>query len=378
MITKNTKYLLKREATYYYSRRIPKDVSGQYSTRRIVVSLRTKSKQAALLSSSHLSLELDSYWSLIRIKKIAKSYIKYKDNSSIDDGSGVSLSDALEYYLKLKGVNKTKLFHQATKRSVRYVIDCLSDRDLSNYSTADAGKFRDYLFDKNLVSSSVKRVFSSIKSIVNLAIKEQGLDINNPFNGVYMPDLNDVKDRKPIHIDTIRTIQKSCKELDDDLRWAIALISDTGIRLAEAIGLMRSDIFIDSNTPHIVIKNNSKRRLKTKQSERIVPLAGVSLWAAHRLIKKTESEFVFERYNKGSISNANSASAAFNKWIKSVSGQNVVIHSFRHSMRDRLRAVECPAEVIDSIGGWSKKSVGETYGSGYPLVVLQKWVKKAV
>lgn len=289
MITKNTKYLLKREATYYYSRRIPKDVSGQYSTRRIVVSLRTKSKQAALLSSSHLSLELDSYWSLIRIKKIAKSYIKYKDNSSIDDGSGVSLSDALEYYLKLKGVNKTKLFHQATKRSVRYVIDCLSDRDLSNYSTADAGKFRDYLFDKNLVSSSVKRVFSSIKSIVNLAIKEQGLDINNPFNGVYMPDLNDVKDRKPIHIDTIRTIQKSCKELDDDLRWAIALISDTGIRLAEAIGLMRSDIFIDSNTPHIVIKNNSKRRLKTKQSERIVPLAGVSLWAAHRLIKKTES-----------------------------------------------------------------------------------------
>ena len=119
MMTKNTKYLLKREATYYYSRRIPKDVSGQYSTRRIVVSLRTKSKQAALLSSSHLSLELDSYWSLIRIKKIAKSYIKYKDNSSIDDGSGVSLSDALEYYLKLKGVNKTKLFHQATKRSVR-------------------------------------------------------------------------------------------------------------------------------------------------------------------------------------------------------------------------------------------------------------------
>ena len=29
-----------------------------------------------------------------------------------------------------------------------------------------------------------------------------------------------------------------------------------------------------------------------------------------------------------------------------------VIHSFRHSMRDRLREVECPSDIIDQIGGW--------------------------
>lgn len=41
-------------------------------------------------------------------------------------------------------------------------------------------------------------------------------------------------------------------------------------------------------------------------------------------------------------------------------------------MRDRLRAVNCPSDMIDQIGGWSHRSVGEGYGEGYPLDVLAK------
>ena len=43
-------------------------------------------------------------------------------------------------------------------------------------------------------------------------------------------------------------------------------------------------------------------------------------------------------------------------------------------MRDRLRAVECPKDIVDQIGGWASASVGEAYGDGYPLEVLSKWV----
>ena len=49
-----------------------------------------------------------------------------------------------------------------------------------------------------------------------------------------------------------------------------------------------------------------------------------------------------------------------------------VIHSFRHGMRDRLREVECPSDIIDHIGGWSCSSVGQSYGIGYELPVLHK------
>ena len=51
------------------------------------------------------------------------------------------------------------------------------------------------------------------------------------------------------------------------------------------------------------------------------------------------------------------------------------MHSFRHSMRDRLRAVECPSDIIDQIGGWATEGVGHSYGAGYELDVSAKWMQ---
>ena len=44
-------------------------------------------------------------------------------------------------------------------------------------------------------------------------------------------------------------------------------------------------------------------------------------------------------------------------------------------MRDRLRDVECPSDLIDQIIGWSRESVGEGYGKGYDLKIKYKWIK---
>ena len=55
-----------------------------------------------------------------------------------------------------------------------------------------------------------------------------------------------------------------------------------------------------------------------------------------------------------------------------------VVHSFRHSMRDRLRAVQCPSDIIDQIGGWQTVGVGQGYGKGYELNVLHKWLEKVI
>ena len=43
------------------------------------------------------------------------------------------------------------------------------------------------------------------------------------------------------------------------------------------------------------------------------------------------------------------------------------MRSFNHSIGDRLRAVECPKDIIDQIGGWSFSDVGEHYGDGFSL-----------
>jgi hypothetical protein len=62
--------------------------------------------------------------------------------------------------------------------------------------------------------------------------------------------------------------------------------------------------------------------------------------------------------------------------MKEKLSEDYVIHGFRHSFRDSLRAVECPSEIIDQLGGWSLKSVGQGYGRGYSLHHLAIWISK--
>jgi hypothetical protein len=40
--------------------------------------------------------------------------------------------------------------------------------------------------------------------------------------------------------------------------------------------------------------------------------------------------------------------------------------------------VEAPLEIIDQLGGWSLKTVGQGYGDGYKLDVMTKWLNKIV
>ena len=107
--------------------------------------------------------------------------------------------------------------------------------------------------------------------------------------------------------------------------------------------------------------------------------AFMALWAAQRIVQKAgASSYSFPRYNRGSRTSANSASAAINKWLKNHVPAGCTMHSFRHSMRDRLRAVQCPADIADQIGGWATDGVGQGYGSGYPIEVLMDWMGKTV
>ena len=96
-----------------------------------------------------------------------------------------------------------------------------------------------------------------------------------------------------------------------------------------------------------------------------------------RIIKHNkDSLFAFPRYTSSEGCNANSASATLNKWLKEKLLYTYVVHGFRHSFRDRLRAVECPSEIIDQLGGWSLRSIGQGYGKGFNIEILYKWIKK--
>jgi integrase len=287
----------------------------------------------------------------------------------------VNLSDAVAIYLRLKGQNRPITFQRGAERSCGYVIDVCGNKDLLAYTKSDATSFRDALMKRGLTGSSITRIFGTVRSVVNFAASEVGVTMTNPFTGVYYDRQSGVKDRAPVPIDVLRCVQQECMKIDDDMRWLVALVSDTGMRLAETAGLLREDICLDREVPHVVIREHPWRRLKNSTSSRAVPLVGTSLWAAERVLGHASGNpFAFPRYNRSGETKANAASAALNKWMKPMVPERCTMHSFRHSIRDRLRAVECPSDIVDEIGGWRTEGVGQGYGRGYPLPVLAKWM----
>ena len=73
-----------------------------------------------------------------------------------------------------------------------------------------------------------------------------------------------VSRRLPIPVENIKNIRWGRQNYDDELRWLIAVISDKGMRLAEAAGLLKSDLEIENDAPHVELKPHPWRPLKTQ------------------------------------------------------------------------------------------------------------------
>ena len=366
-------HVMKRAGIYYYVRRIPADLKQHYSVKRLCFSLRTKSHNQAMRTASSVHQRLEDYWLGLRLQQMDIPAIHLVKTDDVEDTSPLMM-DAVEMYLSIKGKDD-RTFIRTARRNGEYVSKVLGNRPITSYSSSEAAQFRDWCFEQGMNINTVKRVFASVRSIINLTMREHGIEGSNAFSGTFMPDRGDASTRQPIPTDKLRTIQQRCQTTDDEPRWLVALISDTGMRLSEAAGLARDDIVLDADIPHVIIRPHPWRRLKTKGSERTLPLVGCSLWAAERAVEASQhSPYLFPRYCNDKGCKANSASAALNKWLKQTIGDGYVMHSFRHSMRDRLRAVNCPSEMIDQIGGWSKRSVGEGYGKGFCLPALFEFI----
>jgi len=80
-------------------------------------------------------------------------------------------------------------------------------------------------------------------------MREYGIEGSNAFSGTFMPDQGDTQKRKTIPNSVIWSIQRTCREQDDELRWIISLISDTGMRLSEALGLCKDDVHLEAAKP---------------------------------------------------------------------------------------------------------------------------------
>ena len=224
-------------------------------------------------------------------------------------------------------------------------------------------------------TATIRRRINSLSAILNYAYAELDLDKRNPFTRLIIKNEgDDVSKRGTFTNEQILWGYEKALASGSQIKLLMPLLGETGCRLAEIVGLELQDIDIEQELIHI--RPNSVRRLKTKNSERTLPLVGHAKAAMEQALTDSDEKYLFPRYVRAGKCKADHASAALGKWLKK-DFDGLTAHCLRHTFRDRLRAVECPLELIDQIGGWSSfKTIGSSYGKGYPLQSVQNFIKK--
>jgi integrase len=286
------------------------------------------------------------------------------DTATIIDGfkpKASLLSDMAEEYLSLRHIDQIP-----PRVALNTFISLAGDRDVGEYSREDAKLFVRHLTIRGNKTATIRRRINSLSAILNYAYAELDLDKRNPFTRLFIRNEgDDVSKRGTFTNEQLKRGYDKAVNSGSQIKLLMPLLGETGCRLAEIVGLELNEIDMENELIHI--RPNSIRRLKTRNSERTLPLVGYAKIAMELALAKSDGTYLFPRYVRDGKCNADHASAALNKWLKK-DFEGLTAHCLRHTFRDRLRAVECPLELIDQIGGWrSVSSIGAGYGQGYSI-----------
>ncbi len=259
----------------------------------------------------------------------------------------------------------------AKKRAVEILVEQRGDKALHQLTRDDALAFADWWEERVIIegigAGTANKNISHIGGMIRAVNKRLKLGLDDVFAGTRIDGGRDGQ-RAPFPVEFIRDVILSPGKLDDlndEARDVVYAVMETGARPSEIVNLTAQRIVLDAEIPYIRIQAEG-RLLKTEHSERDVPLVGLALEAMKRHPEG------FPRYfDKGS-----SLSATLMKHFckhELLPTAKHKIYSFRHSFKDRLKAVEAPEELIDEMMG--HRTDKPKYGDGYGLGLKLKYLK---
>ena len=354
-------------------------------------------EQSALIFSDYLDAKLpyeaqqqlfelsfsdaDEYQDIRR--SILEKYLAPHELVAIDINKNeyvLYLSDYVQPYAELKGFKESsKQFKDAT-RAVKQFIDKKGDRPPHQYSRQEINDFINFrLYSAS--TGTVERNFNVLNAMINKVNREYEIEKSHKFAKPNIPNKGeDKKDRKDFSVKELEVLRAKLEGSSNTIDCLIKIMMDTGMRVSEVVGLASKDIKLDCETPYIELHKNPFRRLKTKNSERLIPLVGLALEAV-KLLNLGDS-WAFERYlsdDRESFKSTSASNAANNR-IRKVLGVKKdcpTSHSFRHTMQTRLRNVMCPEDIREEVLGW-RASISERYGSPTDIGIKSDYMLKTL
>jgi integrase len=270
----------------------------------------------------------------------------------------VTLQDAVNIYLeeRLSGPENEagRIRLSRVFKRVKAALGDLSSIALTDLKRKDGRAIRDYMLTSSrngggtLKPATVQRELNLVRALISMGIREFGLSgqATNPIEGLSVAPsskaalTNEADTRDPLPPEVLQAMSERMKRGSNrnaELGLIWRLLAGTGCRMAEITGLRVEDVIVGDELPHIRVRWNEDRRLKTQASIRSVPLVGDALEAAKEaLTLPREVPAVFPRYARER--GADTASQSLMKNLRTIT-QNPrhVNHSLRHNMKDWLR-----------------------------------------
>lgn len=354
------RYTIERRGVFYYNRRTPKSAVQNYGP-SIRLSLGRERSAAEALAERLTSL-LDGAFASGQKIDLSTAIASMQPRR-------FTLGEVAAEYLELRGIDP-----KPTKLAVETLCKQSGDQPIGSYTREDAKAFVNSLRSKGNSTATIRRRLDCISAVLNYGFSELEIEKRNPFSRLIIK--NEGQDRKKRGTFTKEQLQQGYEEAlasKSPIRLLMPMLGETGCRLGEIVGLRVDDIDLEQEVIHI--RPNPMRRLKTTGSERSLPLMGYGLEAMRAALRQSGDGWFYPRYIHDDGCRATHASNALSKWLKA-RFDGLTAHSLRHTMRDRLREVEAPLELIDQIGGWSSiGGVGSKYGQGYKLEQLRYWIE---
>lgn len=343
----------------YYNRRVPSHAAKAFGSQ---VRLRVRDQAEA----DRLTRRLNDIWA----EEEVTLSVDVQTLLAVTTTKQACLTAIAAEYVEIRGIQSNP-----TLSSALLLAELSGDMAIDCYGRQDARNFVKVLTDRGMRTTSIRRRLNCLSAVFNYAYAEYEVAGRNPFSRVMIAgEGSDRVRRHPIPTENLRDLYQACLATDRPLRWAIPIIGETGCRIAEIIGLRRVDVASDCSSIRIVA--HGARRLKTSGSERTLPLVGYARLAMERLMDDGSDDYLFPNYLRDGQILATHAGNTLNKWLKQQTAGKTA-HCLRHAFRDRLRAVECPIELLDALGGWSVvQGAGRRYGAGYTLEQKEHWLGK--
>jgi integrase len=229
---------------------------------------------------------------------------------------------------------------------------------LKDATRNDGRKLAQYYKDAGNKSATVIKKVSWLRAAVELAIDEGKMKFN-AFRNV-VPKGDDELRRKPLSDADMKACETNLGALSESDRLLFCFLAATGARLGEAFQV--DGEATELGVRYVVIGS------KTEASQRRLPLpAGLLTVLPEKIVGRLFT------------GDARAASTRLNRFLNEcgLTDRSLVVHSLRHRMKDKLRAVGCPLDVQYELLGHGKKTVAAGYGVGSPIPLLKEWIDKA-